>query len=65
MYKKLNAYELQNLLISNGWKHVRTRGDHHIFTKEGASRPIVVPGNRNDDLAKGTLNSILKAAGLK
>lgn len=63
--KNLKVYEVINILKNDGWEHVRTRGDHHIFTKEGASRPIVVPGNRNDDLAEGTLNSILKAAGLK
>ena len=63
--KILKAYEIEELLVMNGWKYVRTRGDHHIFQKEGAPRPIVVPGNRNDDLAEGTMNSILKAAGLK
>lgn len=63
--KILKVYEVEQLLIKNGWEHVRTRGDHHIFTKKGASRPIVVPGNRNDDLAEGTLSSILRAAGLK
>ncbi|MBR3406465.1 MAG: type II toxin-antitoxin system HicA family toxin [Bacteroidales bacterium] len=63
--KTTKNYELVELLKQNGWKHVRPRGDHHIFKKEGATRPIVVPGNRNDDLAEGTLNSILRAAGLK
>ena len=63
--KIIKNYDLVKLLKENGWEHVRTRGDHHIFKKEGASRPIVVPGNRNDDLAEGTLNSILRAAGLK
>ncbi len=63
--KTAKAYVIEEMLIKNGWEHVRTRGDHHIFTKKGAPRPIVVPGNRNDDLAEGTLSSILRAAGLK
>lgn len=53
------------LLEENGWKFVRMRGDHRIYQKEGANRPIVVPGNLNDELKDGTLNSILKGAGLK
>ena len=52
------------LLQANGWKHIRTRGDHAIFRKEGAPRSIPIPGKPNDDLAPGTLRSILKQAGL-
>lgn len=54
-----------DLLERNGWKYIGTRGDHHKYYKEGAMRPIIVPGNKNDDLAEGTFRSILRAAGLK
>ena len=40
------------------------RGDHRIFRKDGEPRPIPVPGGLNDDLAIGTLKSILKQAGI-
>ena len=63
MTKKVK--EVIVLLEKNGWTFVRIRGDHRIYYKEGAKRPIVVPGNLNDDLKYGTLNSILKEAGLK
>ena len=63
MTKKVK--EVIVLLEKNGWTFVRIRGDHRIYCKEGAKRPIVVPGNLNDDLKDGTLNSILKEAGLK
>ena len=63
MVKKIK--EVKALLEANGWMHVRTRGDHFIYRKEGAPRPIVVPGKPNDDLAIGTLSSILRQAGLK
>lgn len=63
MAKKVK--EVIVLLEKNGWTFVRIRGDHRIYYKEGAKRPIVVPGNLNDDLKDGTLNSILKEAGLK
>lgn len=52
------------LLETKGWIHVRTRGDHRIFRKDGEKRPIPIPGGMNDDLAIGTLKSILRQAGL-
>jgi predicted RNA binding protein YcfA (HicA-like mRNA interferase family) len=54
-----------DLLEENGWRCVRMKGDHRMYQKEGARRPIVVPGNLNDDMAVGTLNSILRESGLK
>ena len=42
MTKKVK--EVIVLLEKNGWTFVRIRGDHRIYYKEGAKRPIVVPG---------------------
>jgi len=52
-------------LEQDGWFWVRTRGSHHQY--KHASKPglVTVPGRPGDDLAPGTLNSILKQAGLK
>ena len=63
MTKKVK--EVIGLLEQAGWQYVGTRGDHHKFYKEGARRPIIVPGNANDELAEGTLHSILRETGLK
>lgn len=57
--------EMISLLEEHGWVYQRTKGDHHIFTKAGARRPIVIAGKRNDSLPAGTLGSILREAGLK
>lgn len=62
MNKKV--WEVIELLEANGWRYDRTKGDHHIYVKQG-KRSLPVPGNRNDDIPKGTLNSILRGAGLK
>lgn len=51
-------------LLEAGWAHIRTRGDHRIFRKDGEPRSIPIPGSPSDDLAIGTLKSILKQAGL-
>lgn len=61
--KKVRA--VKALLEANGWSYSRTRGDHAIYRKDGAPRSIPVPGKDNDDVAIGTLMSILRQAGLK
>ena len=53
------------MLEDEKWFIVRTRGSHRQYkhpTKQGL---VTIAGKANDDLAKGTLNSILKQAGLK
>ena len=53
------------MLEDDGWTVVRQRGSHRQF--KHASKPglVTVPGKPGDDLAPGTLNSVLKQAGLK
>ena len=59
MVKKVR--EVIELLEADGWEFKRMRGDHRIYYKKGARRPIPIPG----DLKDGTLGSILREAGLK
>lgn len=57
--------EIIRRLEQDGWYLDRTRGSHRQFkhpTKQGL---VTVPGKPSDDLAPGTLNSILKQAQLK
>lgn len=63
MVKKVKA--VIAALERDGWVHTRTKGDHKVFNKTGAKRPIPVPGGLNDDMATGTLKSILRQAGIK
>lgn len=63
MVKKVKA--VITALEKDGWVHLRTRGDHRVFYKTGAKRSIPVPGGLNDDLALGTLKSILRQSGLR
>lgn len=62
MTKKVKA--VIALLEKNGWEFVRMRGDHRIYRKDGEPRSIPIPGHLNDDLATGTLSSILRQAKL-
>lgn len=61
----MKVREAIKLIEQDGWYLDRTRGSHRQFkhlTKPGV---VTVPGNMGDELAPGTLNSVLKQAGLK
>ena len=53
------------MLEGDGWFVVATRGSHRQFTHPTKLGRVTVAGNPNDDLASGTLNSILKQAQIK
>jgi len=53
------------MLREDGWYIVVTRGSHRQYKHPLKSGRVTVPGKPGDDLAPGTLNSILKQAGLK
>ena len=53
------------MLQDDGWYLVATRGSHRQFKHPSKSGRVTVPGKPSDDLAIGTLGSILKQAGLK
>ena len=54
-----------SMLKTDGWQLVATKGSHRQFKHPKKSGRVTVPGKPRDDLAPGTLNSILKQAGLK
>lgn len=49
----------------DGWSLVATRGSHRQFKHGFKKGRVTVAGKPSDDLAPGTLDSILKQAGLK
>jgi predicted RNA binding protein YcfA (HicA-like mRNA interferase family) len=53
------------ILQDDGWFLVTTRGSHRQFKHLVKVGRVTVPGKRGDDLAPGTLDSILKQARLK
>jgi len=53
------------LLQDYGWLEVTRRGSHRQLKHQTKRDRVTVPGKPSDDLAPGTLNSILKQAGLK
>jgi predicted RNA binding protein YcfA (HicA-like mRNA interferase family) len=57
--------EVLRLLQQDGWQLIATRGSHRQFKHPTKPGRVTVPGKPGDDVAAGTLNSILKQAGLK
>ena len=49
----------------DGWCLVATRGSHRQFKHPLKSGRVTIAGHPRDELAPGTLNSILKQAQLK
>lgn len=61
----MKVRQVIKLIESDGWHHVATRGSHRQFKHSEKFGRVTVPGKLSDELAPGTLNSILKQAGLK
>jgi predicted RNA binding protein YcfA (HicA-like mRNA interferase family) len=61
----MKVKEVIQLLREDGWFHVATRGSHRQYKHPTKPGRVTVPGKPSDDLAPGTLNSILKQASLK
>jgi predicted RNA binding protein YcfA (HicA-like mRNA interferase family) len=53
------------LIEKDGWRHVRTKGSHRQYQHTVKSGTVTVAGKPGADVPIGTLNSILKQAGLK
>ena len=61
----MKVREVIRLLEKQGWVELRARGSHRHFKHPQKAALITVPGNEGKELAPGTLNDILKKAGLK
>jgi len=57
--------EIIRRIEEDGWSLVATRGSHRQYKHPSKPGRVTVAGKLSDDLAPGTLNSILKQAGLK
>lgn len=61
----MKVREIIKVIEDDGWRLVRTKGSHRQFKHDDKPGVVTVPGHFGDDIAIGTLNSILKQAGLK
>jgi len=61
----MKVSEVLTMLRRDGWELVATRGSHRQFKHRRKPGRVTVAGKPSHDLPPGTLNSILKQAGLK
>ena len=61
----MKVRELISLIESDGWVLVRTTGSHRQFHHPVKSGTVTIAGQPGTDVPPGTLNSVLKQAGLK
>ena len=61
----MKAPQLKKIIEADGWQFVRQTGSHMIFKHQVKKGIVVIPMHGKSDIKPGTLNSILKQAGLK
>lgn len=60
----MKVREVLKLIEADGWFLVATRGSHRQFKHPSKPGRVTVAGKPGDDVAPGTLNSVLKQARL-
>ena len=54
------------LIESEGWSIARQRGSHRVYKHPERPGIVIIAGHKlTDEVPRGTLNAILKQAGLK
>jgi predicted RNA binding protein YcfA (HicA-like mRNA interferase family) len=61
----MKVREVLRMLKDDGWNLARQRGSHRQFKHPSKRGVVTVAGTLSEEFAPGTLNSILKQAGLK
>lgn len=61
----MKVRELVALIEADGWVLVRTKGSHRQFQHSSKPGTVTIAGRPGTDVPAGTLNSVLKQAGLK
>ena len=61
----VKVIDLIRLLEADGWSLVTTRGSHRQYKHPQKLGKVTVAGKPSVEVPPGTLNSILKQAGLK
>ena len=57
--------EIIKLIRKDGWYMITQKGSHRQYKHPTKLGRVTIAGNTGDDIALGTLNSILEQAGLK
>ena len=61
----MKVKDVIKMIEQDGWFMVRRKGSHRQYRHSYKKGLVTIAGHLNDDLDKGTLNSVFKQAGLK
>jgi predicted RNA binding protein YcfA (HicA-like mRNA interferase family) len=61
----MKVREVIKMIEADGWFWVRTKGDHRQYHHPTKPGTVTVAGKLSADMPPGTLNSVLRQAGLK
>ena len=61
----MKVRDLIALIEGDGWRLVRSKGSHRQYRHPTKPGTVTVAGNPSVDIPPGTLNNVLKQAGLK
>ena len=61
----MKVRDVIQLVEQDGWSEIAVRGSHRQFKHPVKPGRVTIAGKLSDDIARGTLNSVLKQAGLK
>jgi len=61
----MKVRDVIKLVEADGWYLIVTKGSHHQYKHPIKPGRVTIAGHPSDDLAPGTLNSVLKQAQLK
>jgi predicted RNA binding protein YcfA (HicA-like mRNA interferase family) len=61
----MKVRDVLRLLNDDGWHLAAMQGSHRQYKHPTKAGRVTVSGKPNDDLPPGTLNSVLRQAGLK
>ena len=65
MPPRLTVREVIRMLEVDGWYLVATKGSHRQYKHKIKAGRVTVAGKPSEEVAPGTLNSILKQSGLR
>ena len=61
----MKVRDVIRMIEDDGWQLARTRGSHRQFKHPAKKGLVTIAGKPSADIAPGTLNSVMKQAGLK
>ena len=57
--------QLEKMIIADGWRRIKSKGGSHMQYEHSTKKGKVTMPFHSGDIPQGTVNSILRQAGLK